>query len=98
MSERYDRRDFLVAAGAATALAATGRAVSANDTLNVGLIGTGGRCQHLLQALVKVPGVRVNAACDVWDVALKNVRPKINQGAAADIVNYRELMLSAQSN
>jgi predicted dehydrogenase len=71
-----DRREFLQIAGlgAVAALTASApgkaRAVTANETIRVGLIGVGGRCRHLLGALQKVPGVQVVAVCDVWD---KNV-------------------------
>ena len=59
------RRQFL-AASAAFALPAI-QARGANDTINVGLIGTGGRCRHLLKSLVKIPGVRIAGLCDVYD-------------------------------
>jgi predicted dehydrogenase len=67
------RRTFLQAgaAGLFAALGAeTGRGFAANDTLNVACLGTGGRCRHLMQALRKIPNVRIAAVCDVWDVAL----------------------------
>ena len=69
------RREFLGAMGlgAAGAMAAmhpaVARAYPANETINVGLIGTGGRCRgELLPELKKIPGVRITAVCDVWDV------------------------------
>ena len=65
----HTRRSFLLSAGA-TAVAVAGSsatAFAANETLNVGLIGTGGRCRHLLRSLVKIPGVRVTAISDVRD-------------------------------
>src|SRR5262249_34004551 len=43
------------------------RGYAANDTLNVGCIGTGGRCRTLMQSLAKVPGVRIAAVCDIYD-------------------------------
>jgi len=70
------RRNFLLGLGAFSAAALTvgpaaaTRAVAANDTINIGCIGTGGRCRTLMQALAKVPGVRITAVCDVWDAAL----------------------------
>jgi predicted dehydrogenase len=39
----------------------------ANDTLNIGCIGTGGRCQVLMKVLAGMPGVRLGAVCDVWE-------------------------------
>lgn len=68
-----DRRTFLEVAslGAAAAVTAgytaTARGFAANETINVGLIGVGGRCRQLLSALKTIPGVTVNAVCDVWD-------------------------------
>jgi predicted dehydrogenase len=64
-----DRREFLTAAGLATAglLTETSRGFAANDTLQVGLIGVGGRCRHLLKSFPQLPNVRITAVCDVWD-------------------------------
>jgi predicted dehydrogenase len=64
------RRGFLGGAAAAALAAPAARALGANDTLNVGCIGTGGRCQALMRSLVKVPGVRIAAVCDVYDAHL----------------------------
>ncbi len=52
------RRSFLsasaaTAAASALTLPASAQPVGANERLNVGLIGTGGRCRHLMQALVR---------------------------------------------
>ena len=43
--------------------------LGANETLNVGFIGTGGRCRHLMKSLAKIPDVRIAAVCDIWDAA-----------------------------
>ncbi|HJZ91497.1 MAG TPA: Gfo/Idh/MocA family oxidoreductase [Gemmataceae bacterium] len=70
------RRSFLLSAGA-TAVAVAGSsatAFAANETLNVGLIGTGGRCRHLLKSLITIPNVKVTAIADVWDAALAETR------------------------
>ena len=45
----------------------------ANDTLNVACLGTGGRCMHLMKALVQVPGVRIAAVCDVYDARIHQI-------------------------
>lgn len=55
------RRFFL---GAATAASAT-RVFGANDAINIGVIGLGGRGQDHMQSLAKVPGARIAAVCDV---------------------------------
>src|SRR4051812_35308418 len=71
MGGRVDRREFLEQLGLASALtagwSATARGFFANETLNVGCIGTGGRCQQLMRALTEVPGTRITAVCDIWD-------------------------------
>jgi predicted dehydrogenase len=60
-------------AGAGVALAGlaagaeSARGYAANDTLNVGCIGTGGRCRTLMKSLANVPGVRIVAVCDIYD-------------------------------
>ncbi len=66
------RRSFLetaasVGAAAANAIATveSARGYVANDLLNIGCLGTGGRCRHLMSALAKLPGVRIAAICDV---------------------------------
>jgi predicted dehydrogenase len=73
MNEQRARRQFLetVGMGAAGLLAAgysaTAAGYAANETLHVGCIGTGGRCQQLMKALSTIPGVKIVAVCDVWD-------------------------------
>ncbi len=69
---RRGRRTFLkkCAAGAAGALALarlSPRALGANEAIQVGCMGTGGRCRRLMQRLARIPGVRLTAVCDVWD-------------------------------
>ncbi len=77
MSRDSHRREFLQRAGAISAsllaagYTATARGFAANETINVGCIGTGGRCQMLMRELAKLPGVRIAAVCDVWDQHLE---------------------------
>lgn len=47
------------------------RGFFANDQLQVGLIGVGGRCRHLVRSFPALPNVRITAVCDVWDTALE---------------------------
>ena len=64
-----DRRTFLASSALATAglLVESSRGFAANDTLQVGLIGCGGRCRHLLKSFPSLPNVKITAVCDVWD-------------------------------
>lgn len=65
------RRSFLKASAAAAAFGVPSvQALGANENIQVGLIGCGGRCHHLVQSLVKIPNVRIAAVCDVWEVNL----------------------------
>ena len=67
-----------------TAILATAPAVNvlgANETLNVAVIGSGGRARQLMKALVKVPNVRIAGVCDVWDRHLEEGRKLASDGA-----------------
>ncbi len=88
------RRSFLASAAAtgATAMALPGaQPQGANERINIGLIGTGGRCRHLMQALAKVPNTRMTALCDVYDPNLDQVR-KLADPKAFTTRNYHEIL------
>lgn len=91
------RREFLERAAASSAAAllagysATARGYAANETLNIGCIGTGGRCRFLMKALARISGVRIGAVCDVWDVHLEEGR-KLADAAAFSTKKYQELL------
>ena len=87
------RRHFLgtTAAGAAALAFPGSSARGANETLNVGLIGFGGRCRALTSALVKVPGVRVAAVSDVYEPNL-DAGKKVADPKAFASANYKELL------
>src|SRR5262245_30347639 len=89
------RRSFLkasaaTAAGAALAVPAVG-AQGANERINIGLIGTGGRCRHLMQALARIPNVRMTALCDVYEPHLQEAR-KLADPKAFTTRDYRQLL------
>jgi predicted dehydrogenase len=78
-SPHVSRRSFLQTSAATAAVLAAGQApaahpLGADERLNVGCIGTGGRCQMLMKALAKVPNVRLAAVCDIYDVHLDQGR------------------------
>src|SRR5688572_32745374 len=64
---RFSRRQFVVgaAAGAAALSFPIRRVLGANETVNMGFIGTGGRGTHSATWFGAIPGVRVAAVCDV---------------------------------
>lgn len=69
------RRDFLrvggvAGAGALLTAAAPGAApVSANDRIAVALVGFGAQGRVLMEAMLKIPFIRLVAICDIWDYA-----------------------------
>ncbi len=94
MSERtpLTRRTFLKTTAAAAALAAPALgAQGANERINIGLIGTGGRCRHLMQALARIPNVRMTALCDVYEPHLDAAR-KLADPKAFTTRDYRALL------
>jgi predicted dehydrogenase len=87
-----DRRAFLAAGSAALLTGVESvRGFAANDTLQVGCIGTGGRCQTLMKSLVNVPNVKITAVCDIWDTNLANGQ-KLADGAAFATKQYEDLL------
>jgi predicted dehydrogenase len=86
-----NRRSFLTTAAAAPVLGSVATAFPANEIINVGVIGSGGRARQLMKALAKVENVRLAAVCDVWDVALEEGR-KLADPKAVVTKKYQELL------
>ena len=71
--ENIDRRSFLKKSGVATAGAFVANPIinqvsnqkSPNDTINVAVIGIRSRGRDLIQALVKIPNVKISVLCDI---------------------------------
>ncbi|MEO8594504.1 MAG: Gfo/Idh/MocA family oxidoreductase [Candidatus Solibacter sp.] len=100
-NEPLDRRDFLKSTGAAltaatSAMAATvkGRVIGANDRINVGLIGSGGRGRYVVDAFAAFAqkhnnACQIVAACDVYEKRKNQVAGKYTVKGYLD---YRELL------
>ncbi len=94
---KTSRRRFLETTGWAAGAALAGASVEsargymANDTIEVACLGTGGRCRHLMKSLAQIPGVRIAAVCDIWDVHLAEGR-KLADAKAIATKEYRELL------
>jgi predicted dehydrogenase len=92
-----NRREMLGWLGATTAgvlqagRASSAYAFAANETLNVGAIGVGGRFHHLMRSFLKMPGVRLAGVCDVWDARLEKARSIADPSAFAT-KDYRALL------
>lgn len=89
MNLKPNRRSFLMAAGA-TALAST-RAFGANDTLQIGVIGAGGRMRDLLNAADQTGGFKVVAVCDVYAPRRDEVKQRYG-GTPTTHLEYREVL------
>jgi predicted dehydrogenase len=91
--ETTNRRQLLQELGLVTVggYLATSRGYAANETITVGCIGTGGRAQALMKPLASIPGVRIAAVCDVWDVNLAAGKRLADPQAFAT-KNYHELL------
>src|SRR5579883_1970332 len=79
-SSEVDRRDFLrTSAAGAAALSLTAasakRVLGANERINIGFLGVGGRCQQHIDTILQMQKdnkpVRPVAVCDVWDGQVK---------------------------
>jgi predicted dehydrogenase len=88
------RRFFL---GAASALAAT-RVWGANDKINVGIVGLGGRGTNHLDIYTELPEARVVALCDVNQAALEKAQATLvrkNHDRAKEYTDMRQAFADA---
>jgi predicted dehydrogenase len=75
------RRDFVTgmlgAAAASAGFPVTARVLGANDRVNVGWIGCGGRGNYDAHLLRQIPNVEIVAVCDVYEPHARAARAKI---------------------
>ena len=55
-----------------------------NETVQIGIIGAGGRARQLMQRLAASPGVRMTAVCDIYDPLLAEARKLAPPSAPAE--------------
>src|SRR3954471_21576371 len=101
MPSPIDRRNFLKTTGAALTAASSviaapvkGRVIGANDRINVGVIGCGGRGSYDADAFAAFAkkhdnACQIVAACDVYEKRKKKVADKFKVKGYLD---YRELL------
>lgn len=89
MQNQLNRRSFLIAGGL-TALAST-RALGANETLRIGVIGAGGRMRQLLECAGKAGPVQIVAVADVYGPHRDAVK-ELSNGMATTHLDYREVL------
>jgi predicted dehydrogenase len=87
------RRDFArttIALGVGTALGST-RVAGANDRVNLGLIGCGGRGSQIFTRFLAQPDLNAVAVCDVYE-PFRARAVAATQGAATALTDYRQLL------
>ena len=88
-------RRTVLAGSLAAGLHAAGRAARAsklaNDVIEVGAVGPGGRGRWLMERLRKLDGVRIAAVCDVWDEA-RAAGAKLADPKASSYVDLRRML------
>src|SRR5215813_1992015 len=82
------RRSFFQ--GAAAAVSAT-RVRGANDRINVGLIGIGGRGTAHLNSYVKIPDCQVAALCDVNQPARERAQARLRSATSTQAKEYKTM-------
>jgi predicted dehydrogenase len=101
MSEKPTRREFLgttAAAAAATWVGAKTYAAGAeakpgpNETVNMALIGCGGRGRGVMREHMAVPGVRMIAVCDVNEPRMTAARQEAGGEKVLTYHDYRKLL------
>ncbi len=98
MSGEVSRRSFLHrSAGVALTPPAVLRALGANDRLNIGLIGAGGRGYYLLERLYKgvEPPYQVTWVCDAYDGRLARAKDRVQTmggNTPKATKDYREIL------
>jgi predicted dehydrogenase len=82
----YSRRSFVGFVAGAPALLA---AQSPNDTVRVAFIGVGNRGSYLLRHMLKVPGVKVVAVCDIVPETLQKA---VDVSGAEGFADFRKML------
>lgn len=86
------RRAFMQTAAAATAFGVPAvNVLGANEEIHIGCIGVGGRCRFLMQALARIPNVKITALADVYEPNLEQAQ-KLAAPGARTYRDYKELL------
>ncbi|MGD2136526.1 MAG: Gfo/Idh/MocA family oxidoreductase [Gemmatimonadales bacterium] len=99
------RREFVAASAAAAGGSLIGvdalgdmlatRRVAPSDQLDVGVVGVGSRGQYLMRLLLRFPGVRVTALCDVYEPRFAEGREITGEETPA-YHDYRQMLDDAR--
>ncbi len=101
MNQMQNRRKFTKTLGLCAIGAALGtspgivRGYSKNETISLGIIGAGGRARNdLIPALLELPGVRIDAVCDVYESYRRSAEAQVG-GREREVFttqDHRELL------
>jgi predicted dehydrogenase len=93
-----DRRNFIGLAAAGVGALALGldgckspKAVAPSDWVNLGVIGVGSRGQHMMQQMLRVPGVRITGLCDINAARIDEGR-KVTGAQTTAYSDYRKML------
>ncbi len=97
MKPDHARREFLEQMGIGTAgllvggYTATAAGFPKNETIQIGIVGAGGRARQLMQRLRDIPGIQMTAVCDIFDPFREEGRKLAAPGAFVT-KDFRELL------
>ena len=91
MESKLSRRGFVGGAALAAAGIAPVAARGSEETVRLGFIGVGNRGDQILDAFLRVPGIRVTAICDVYRPYLEAAARKAG-GTPALFADHRALL------
>ncbi len=109
MDTKFNRRTFLKTSAAASAILPTFNILAEDkdgvigpddDQVNVAVIGYGAEGEILTDDLVKIPGIRVKAVCDIWEHRRKLARGRLKHlGHVVKVYeDYREMLDTEDKN
>ena len=92
-----ERREFIGMAAAGLGALTLGmrgcgspQAIAPSDWVHLGIIGVGGRGQHMMRMMLRVPGVRIAGLCDVYEPRIVEGR-KVTGEQTPAYSDYRKL-------
>ena len=76
--KKINRRSFLrttAATSAGLAFSPMVLGAGGGNDINIALLGCGAQGQVLMNSILKIPGIRIKAVCDIWTAFNQNVSP-----------------------